>query len=117
MAAVMSDESYEHIVLPSSLGSEPKSKAAWLDRFKTGFASWFNPGDFEAIIHEVFEGPGHVTVQMSSRGTTKSGKAFANEYMAVFQVRQDASGAYKIVRVKEFMDSQTMTNWAKTLAE
>ncbi|EJD41680.1 hypothetical protein AURDEDRAFT_126986 [Auricularia subglabra TFB-10046 SS5] len=108
----LSDVDYEHLIVPASLNIPPsRSKQAWLDWFSGGWVKLFDVGMVTLSLHEVFEAPGHVTAHFSSRGTTKRGDAFANEYLTVFQVRQDTPGGpYKIWRVKEFVDSAVVAH-------
>ncbi|EJD42935.1 hypothetical protein AURDEDRAFT_167884 [Auricularia subglabra TFB-10046 SS5] len=115
LGAILSDEAFEDNVLPMSLGFPPcPSKAAWLDMFRGGISSWFDRHGFEFTFHEYFEGPGHITAHVSAEGETKYGQAMANEWLIVFQVRKDTSGAFKIVRILEFADSLSVAGIVRT---
>ncbi|KZV99351.1 hypothetical protein EXIGLDRAFT_831491 [Exidia glandulosa HHB12029] len=116
-AAQMSDDEYHHAVLPSSLGvPESKTKAEWLAPFETRFHPLFD--SFEASsshglkVHEIIEAPeGRIIGHVSASGKTKLGIDFANEYMILCTVRKDSSGEYKMVKVKEFMDSKAVSSF------
>jgi len=63
------------------------------------------------VVHEVIEAPGKVVLHASGTGNSMTGSTYANEWMKVYTLENDASGTPKIIKLKDFNDSHFMVTF------
>jgi len=103
VADTLSDEGYEHIILPLSLKVPSRNKQQWLDNFEREYKPMFT--NFAVTVHQITDTHTRVVVHASSTAESATGHPYNNEYMLTYHLAEDAYGNQKIYRVEEFVDS------------
>ncbi|TFK65000.1 hypothetical protein BDN72DRAFT_846132 [Pluteus cervinus] len=110
IAAPMSDESFEHQLLPTSLNRPRRSKQEFVDYIRNDVV--FLLRDFKVTVDEIIEEPGKVVVQASSTAQSTTGFPYYNEFMIIFHLQLSAvDGVPRITLIKEFVDSAFTVNF------
>ncbi|TCD71777.1 hypothetical protein EIP91_003120 [Steccherinum ochraceum] len=111
--SVLADD-YVHITLPTSLNiPELGSKEQYIQHYR-GVLPIFTA--FDVAISEVIESPGRVLVHASANATTKVNVPYANEYIIIFSLAEQADGSHKLTAAKEFVDSKFVAGFMEQMA-
>jgi len=99
------DDAIEHLTLPKSLGRPILNKKQYAEYF-TQIMPMYKP--FKVNIEELVESGNVVVVHATWKGFSGSGCPYSDEYMVIFHLTPgtDGDGLPKIIRVKEFVDSE-----------
>ncbi|CAL1717439.1 unnamed protein product [Somion occarium] len=101
LASLFTDD-FVHSVYPPTLNLPSRNKQQWLEYNKVAL-TFFK--DYTTEVKEIVEGRRTVVLHTTSSAVSSTGALYNNEYVIFVHLTEDANGVYRIMSIKEFIDT------------